>query len=98
MIKFYERKNDNGIKNELQQKIKENWKEYNYKDEDINTYIESIFSIIKSDNLDKFIFPYELKSEKVTITLDNAIFSTVLSQISKNFYKNKYCFYLQILF
>ena len=36
LIEFYKRKNDNGIKDELKQKIKENWKEYNYEDRDIN--------------------------------------------------------------
>ena len=51
-------KNYNGIKDELKQKIKETWEEYNYDDTHINTYTDSIFSIIQSDNLDKMIFSY----------------------------------------
>ena len=47
--------------------------------------MDSIFSIIQSDNLDKMIFSFELKSEKISKTLDNAIFGVVLSQTSKKF-------------
>ena len=52
--------------------------------------MDSIFSIIQSDNLDKMIFSFELKSEKISKTLDNAIFGVVLSQTSKKFKKTNF--------
>ena len=64
---------------ELKENIQKNWNDYDV-DKDIDKYIASILAIIVDKDLDKKIFTYELKSEKITKTLDNAIFSTVLNK------------------
>ena len=77
---------------ELKENIRKNWNDYDV-DNDIDKYIASILAIIVVEDLDKKIFTYELKSEKITKTLDNAIFSTVLNKAGKNDENLKYFFH-----
>ena len=77
---------------ELKENIQKNWNDYDV-DKDIDKYIASILAIIVDKDLDKKIFTYELKSEKITKTLDNAIFSTVLNKAGKNDENLKYFFH-----
>ena len=54
---------------ELKENIQKNWNDYDV-DKDIDKYIASILAIIVVEDLDKKIFTYELKSEKITSTLN----------------------------
>ena len=49
---------------ELKENIRKNWNDYDV-DNDIDKYIASILAIIVVEDLDKKIFTYELKSEKI---------------------------------
>ena len=77
---------------ELKENIRKNWNDYDV-DNDIDKYIASILAIIVVEDLDKKIFTYELKSEKITKTLDIAIFSSVLNKTGKNDENLKYFFH-----